>query len=136
MYRGITRYSYIHDDRIYLFHKTLVSFDSALLRFYQEAQTGVQSYSVPAEGEKLFLDILHDRVGKINFLPHPIWRNFLLYEQCSLRIHEFLENHLLCIIIDYRCEDRNKVGELRGKIGGFSLVLTPYFQKPRSPHKK
>jgi hypothetical protein len=39
--------------------------------------------------------------------------------------------------IDYRCEDRKKVVELRDDIGAIRYVLTPSFRKPRSsPPKK
>jgi hypothetical protein len=42
------------------------------------------------------------------------------------------------IIVDYRCEDRNKVKELTGEISAIRKVLTPcYKKKPQSPpHKK
>jgi hypothetical protein len=36
------------------------------------------------------------------------------------------------IAIDYRFEDRNKVGELRGDVGAIRDVLTPSSRKPRS----
>jgi hypothetical protein len=34
--------------------------------------------------------------------------------------------------IDYRCEDRNVVGELSGDIGAIKWSLTPSFRKPLS----
>jgi hypothetical protein len=38
-------------------------------------------------------------------------------------------------VTDYRCEDK-KLGDLRGKIGVISLVLSPSFRKPQSSPKK
>jgi hypothetical protein len=32
--------------------------------------------------------------------------------------------------VDYRCEDRRKVGELRGGIGAIGYALIPSFRKP------
>jgi hypothetical protein len=41
------------------------------------------------------------------------------------------------ICIDYGCEDRRKIGELRGDIGVIREVLTPSERKPRFlPPKK
>ncbi len=39
---------------------------------------------------------------------------------------------------DYRCEDRQKFGDLRGDIGAIRQALTHYFRKPRlsTPQKK
>jgi hypothetical protein len=40
-------------------------------------------------------------------------------------------------IIDYRCEDRKKIGDFRDDIGAIRMVLIPSFRKPRSsPQKK
>jgi hypothetical protein len=38
--------------------------------------------------------------------------------------------------VDYGCEDREKVGELRGDIDAIWLVLTPSFTKPRLSAQK
>ncbi len=39
--------------------------------------------------------------------------------------------------MDHRCEDRKKVGELRGEIVAIRYVLTPSFRNPQtSPRKK
>jgi hypothetical protein len=47
----------------------------------------------------------------------------------SFRAGDFLS-------IDYRCEDRKNVGELRGDVGAVRWVLTPSFRKPRSSPPK
>ncbi len=44
--------------------------------------------------------------------------------------------NLLETDIEYRCEDRKKVRELRADIGAISQVLTPSFRKPRSSPPK
>jgi hypothetical protein len=44
--------------------------------------------------------------------------------------------NVLLLTVDYRCEDRKEVGELRGDNGAKIKVLTPSFTKPRpSPPK-
>jgi hypothetical protein len=40
---------------------------------------------------------------------------------------------LCSLAVDYRCDDRMKVGELRGDIGATRYVLAPSFSKPRPP---
>jgi hypothetical protein len=42
----------------------------------------------------------------------------------------------MCLPIDYRCEGRNKLGDVRGDIGAIILGLTPSSRKPRSSPSK
>jgi hypothetical protein len=58
-----------------------------------------------------------------------IWRFF----NNLLLTNESSEVDLGVTSIDYRCEDRKKVGELRGDLGAIGKLLTPSnFRKPRS----
>jgi hypothetical protein len=50
----------------------------------------------------------------------------MLFEERTVK---FLLTTLTMHFIDYRCEDRKKVGELRGYPGAIREVLSPSFRK-------